>query len=186
MKNEFPGQILVAYHGCDLSVGIKAVSGEIEHLRPSKNPYDWLGDGIYFFEGDFLRAQHFAESAANSPEKKFTAEKIVDPYTIGAVIQLGHCLDLTKQSGIKILRNAYAELEAGKGPDQELPVNKSAGPSDKDGILHNLDRAVINYIHGQRIKDKLPPYDTIRFVATFTKESLLSRIRQSVNCPILN
>jgi hypothetical protein len=162
MTGNVIGQTIVAYHGCDIEVGAKVIEGEIMHLTPSKNPYDWLGDGIYFFEDDLLRAQYFAKSAAEAPERRLTAKPIAYPYAIGAVIRLGNCLDLSKQSGIDEFRNAYDELERGKGEDQELPVNKPAGSGDEEGILHNLDRAVINFIHGQRIKDGKAPYDTVR------------------------
>lgn len=156
------GHTIVGYHGCDIELGAKIIDGEIIHLKPSKNPYDWLGDGIYFFEDDLLRAQVFAQSAAAMPGRKLTAQPITYPYAIGAVILLGNCLDLSKQIGIDELVKAHEALERGKGSDQELPVNKDAGQGDDEGILHNLDRAVINYLHGRRIADGKAPYDTVR------------------------
>lgn len=156
------GHTIVGYHGCDIAVGSKVVDGELAHLAPSKNPYDWLGDGIYFFEDDLLRAQLFAHAAAAAPGRKLTAQRITYPYAIGAVIRLGNCLDVSKQKGIDELIQAHEALERGKGPDQELPVNKGADESDEEGILHNLDRAVINYLHGRRIADGNAPYDTVR------------------------
>jgi hypothetical protein len=41
-----PGLVL-GFHGCDKSVADKIFAGE-EDLVASKNPYDWLGSGIYF------------------------------------------------------------------------------------------------------------------------------------------
>jgi hypothetical protein len=162
MTDGVVGQTIVGYHGCDIKIGSKIIDGEVAHLKPSKNPYDWLGDGIYFFEDDLLRAQVFAQATAAAPGKKLTAQPITYPYAIGAVIRLGNCLDLSKQSGIDELIKAHAALERGKGPDQELPINKRAGEQDEEGILHNLDRAVINYLHGRRIADGRTPYDTVR------------------------
>jgi hypothetical protein len=162
MTDSVGGQTVVAYHGCDIKIGSKIIEGEIMHLSPSKNPYDWLGDGIYFFEDDLLRAQVFAKAAAAAPGKKLTAKPITYPYAIGAVIRLGNCLDLSKQNGIDELIKAHEALERGKGPDQELPANKGAGEGDEEGILHNLDRAVINYLHGRRIADGKAPFDTVR------------------------
>jgi hypothetical protein len=162
MNDSVFGQTIIAYHGCDFEVGAKVVNGEIAHLAPSNNPYDWLGDGIYFFEEDLRRAQYFSIAAAAAPEKHLSAKPIIVPSAIGAVLKLGNCLDLSKQSGIDEFRQAYNDLESGKGPEQVLPVNKQSGPGDEEGILHNLDRAVINFIHGQRIKEGKLPYDTVR------------------------
>ena len=92
MTDSVAGQTIVAYHGCDVEIGSKIIDGEIMHLRPSKNPYDWLGDGIYFFEDDLLRAQLFAKAAAAAPGKKLTAKPIAYPYAIGAVIRLATAL----------------------------------------------------------------------------------------------
>jgi hypothetical protein len=138
------------------------VEGEIQHLKPSKNSYDWLGDGIYFFEEDLLRAKRFAEVAATFPHKRYTAKPITAPYVVGAVIRLGACLDLSKQAGIEEFRSAYNLLVKSMGDGYEMPANKAAGPDDREGILRHLDRAVLNFIHGQRIIENKPPYDTVR------------------------
>jgi len=159
------GQLVVAFHGCDLSVAEKIIANESDaycHLKPSKNPYDWLGDGIYFFEDDFERALQFAVTSSENPAKVYSAKPITLPYAMGAVIRLGNCLDLSKQNGILEFKAAYEELEAARQPDQVLPSNHAAGPDDEEVILRNLDRAVINYIHGKRITQGLPPYDTVR------------------------
>ncbi len=137
------------------------VENELD-LEPSKNPYDWLGDGIYFFEGDLERARRFAEQAARFPERRLSSKPIVLPYAIGAIIHLGHCLDLSTQRGVDEFSTAYEDLVKGMGPDQELPINKCASASDQDYILHNLDRAVINFVHGKRMKNGDKPYDTVR------------------------
>ncbi|SFD20924.1 hypothetical protein [Massilia yuzhufengensis] len=159
------GELVVAYHGCDFHVATSIIGAESDtflHLRPSKNPYDWLGDGIYFFEDDFERAWQFARSSAENAAKQYSAKPIEIPYVLGAVIRLGNCLDLSKQSGIVEFKAAFEELEAGRQEDQVLPVNRAAGPDDDEMILRNLDRAVINYIHGKRIKESKAPYDSVR------------------------
>ncbi|MGY8524630.1 hypothetical protein [Paracidovorax citrulli] len=46
------GHLLVAYHGCDIVVRDTLVAGKLAALRHSRNKYDWLGPGSYFFEGD--------------------------------------------------------------------------------------------------------------------------------------
>jgi hypothetical protein len=40
------------------------LQGQETHLRPSDNPYDWLGTGIYFWEANPLRALQFAQERA--------------------------------------------------------------------------------------------------------------------------
>lgn len=155
-------QVVVAYHGCDFSTAAKVISDDVVHLAPSRNPYDWLGEGVYFFEDDLIRAKLFAQAAAASPHLKLTAKPIRRPYAIGALLTLGNCLDLSKQPGIDELMSAYEVLERELPSGYALPTNRKAGEDDAEGILHNLDRAVINYIHGRRIAKCLPPYDTVR------------------------
>ncbi|MGI4849696.1 MAG: hypothetical protein ACRYGK_16400 [Janthinobacterium lividum] len=69
------GRIVIGYHGCDAAVVEKLLQAESEHLKPSINPYDWLGDGIYCFEDDAVRALKFAQAVAASPNKRFSAKK---------------------------------------------------------------------------------------------------------------
>jgi hypothetical protein len=44
--------MVIAYHGCDITVRDDLVTGRIPRLDHSANKYDWLGRGAYFFEGD--------------------------------------------------------------------------------------------------------------------------------------
>ena len=54
---------VLGYHGCDSEVGERVLAGEME-LKPSTNPYDWLGTGIYFWENNPGRALAWARMAA--------------------------------------------------------------------------------------------------------------------------
>ena len=45
--------LIIGFHGCDQTVVDKVLAGE-ENLIPSTNDYDWLGNGIYFWEGHSL------------------------------------------------------------------------------------------------------------------------------------
>jgi len=126
---------------------------------PSNKPYDWLGSGVYFWEDDVARAYQW------SLEHRRHA-----PCVVGAAIELGHCLDLTKQSGIQAVKTAHALhlkllLETGQQP----PVNRAAeGSRPGDFVLRYLDRAVINYLHdsyaiaAQRNQGKAQEFDTVR------------------------
>ena len=42
---------VLGYHGCEKSLGMKAVNGEVELLK-SKGDFDWLGPGVYIWEAD--------------------------------------------------------------------------------------------------------------------------------------
>ena len=99
-------------------------------FRISKNPYDWLGDGVYFFQDAAQRAWEWARE--NHGE---------NAAVIGAKILLVDCLDMLDTKWTKVLTEAY---------DQFLHHYKQLGrnvPSQTDGY-HRLDREVINYIVG--------------------------------------
>ena len=66
-KNEFSTQIyqrspqmVLGFHGCDRAVAAKILQSRSEHLKASKNSYDWLGTGIYFWLNDPQRAYEWA------------------------------------------------------------------------------------------------------------------------------
>lgn len=61
---EFLPQPLLGFHGYDEKLGEALLRGEIKHLVPSQNDYDWLGTGIYFWEGNPERALRFAQERA--------------------------------------------------------------------------------------------------------------------------
>lgn len=120
---------------------------------PSNNLWDWLGDGVYFWEQNPKRALEYAvEVAAGS---QFNKTKIKTPFVFGAIIQLGNCLNLVEAESLAILQEAYKGLkilhdEAGR----TLPVNK------KDNRM--LDCAVIKHIHQAEKQTGNFSYDTIR------------------------
>jgi hypothetical protein len=125
----------------------------LAQLNPSKNSWDWLADGIYFWEQNPHRAIEYAIEVAQG--EQFNKVKIKTPFVLGAIIQLGNCLNLVESHSLSILDAAYKGLkklyeEAGK----ELPVN--------DGNNRKLDCAVIRYVHESAKLAGEPPYDTIR------------------------
>lgn len=86
-------------------------------------------------------------------------EKIRTPAIVGAVIELGLCLDLASEAGIKQAVAAYAalvELYAAMGTP--LPKNQG-GPDD---LLRKLDCAVISQLHEIREQAGQAPIDTVR------------------------
>ena len=155
---------VLGYHGCDRAVGEQALAGSIDLIQSDRD-YDWLGPGVYFWEGDPLRAREWAEAkAARQPS--------MHPYVIGAVIDLGHCLDLTTRDDIELLRGAYQGLVRSREAEgKALPRNRDAGRDpNRDELLRNLDCAVIRYLHdsieeqiGQGSADnELERFDTVR------------------------
>ena len=107
-------------------------------FKESIKDYDWLGKGTYFWEGDALRAHDWA-----------TKRRYQDPSVVGAVIDLGHCLDLTIQDGVRVVKRAYENferLQTTRG--RPLPENTDP-PKDRSGdfVLRRLDRAVIDHLN---------------------------------------
>jgi hypothetical protein len=50
-------RILTGHHGTSRQVAETVLS---KGFRASKNPYDWLGDGVYFWQDAPLRAMEWA------------------------------------------------------------------------------------------------------------------------------
>ena len=128
--------LYIGFHGCDKSVAEMILHGG--SLKPSNNSYDWLGHGVCFWENNEQRAFQFAQEAS-----KRTSSSIKEPFVIGAVIDLGYCLDLTDMSCLAEIKQSYealrdAFIKAGK----DLPINKNIGKNG-DLLLRHLDCAVI-------------------------------------------
>lgn len=155
--------IILGYHGCDRSLAEQVVSGKQE-LKISKNPYDWLGEGIYFWENSPRRALRWAEFLRDHPA--VSNSKIDQPAVIGAVIELGNCLDLTDQASLDLIKQVervYRQVTSLIGLD--MPKNEKASSGDQDLLLRHLDCAVINFCHFLREdEDDLVSFDTVRGV----------------------
>jgi hypothetical protein len=149
----------LAYHGCARETGEKLLLNEA--FRPSENDYDWLGSGIYFWEANPDRAYDWALHHAERVSQR--SGIIVEPFVVGAVIDLGFCLDLIGTNGLRAVEEAYglysAAIAASGG---QIPEN--VGGSDL--LLRKLDCAVINFLHGARHKAGEAPFNTVRAVFT--------------------
>jgi len=62
------------------------------NLQKSKNKYDWPGHGIYFWDNSPSRALEYASFLAKNLGR--SKKLITKPAVIGAVVNLGSCLDL--------------------------------------------------------------------------------------------
>lgn len=140
------------FHSCDREIGLKILNGE-DSLNPSKNLWDWLGPGTYFWEQNPARALEYAEDCAIGKQKN--SGKIEIPFVIGAIIELGNCLNMVEPKSIGIVKQAHYGLEKLVRESGDLmPVNKGAN--------RMLDCAVIQYVHKINKMAFLKPYDSVR------------------------
>lgn len=151
-------QTVIGFHGCDKSVAIDILNSPNKHLKPSTNTYDWLGDGIYFWLNDPQRAY---EWACDVHERN--PRKIKEPYVIGAIINLGLCLNFCERNSILLLQKSYnilkqSFLELGMDVNEHY---KNTSP-DKGGfnLMRPLDCAVITNLH-RIMKERNIKFDTV-------------------------
>lgn len=155
MYTKLPNLVL-GFHGCDEATYNKVIR-EGEALKESNNKYDWLGNGIYFWENSYQRAWEWAEK---NPKYK-------NPKVIGAVIDLGFCLNLTDYGCLELLKKGYESLKVSCVKSGcEMPVNHGVNQKTRDILLRDLDCSVIEMIHVQRDNDGEKPFDSVRGVFT--------------------
>lgn len=151
--------MVYGFHGCDQSVK-DGILKEGKFFSKSTNAYDWLGSGTYFWENDVHRALEFAEDAQRNPIQ--TKGHIDNPAVIGAVIDLGYCLNLLNRKFIRLLEVSNRHYETlAKVNGDKLAENKGPLP-DRKGRYR--DCAVINNLHSLLEKEGLRPFDTVRSV----------------------
>lgn len=144
------GRIVLAYHGCDVTTRDSLVRGDTRPVL-SRNSYDWLGDGMYFFEGDADRALKLASTSHAHPDRLLTRQPIATPAVVGAVLDVDRWLDLTTQDGIANFTAAAANvMVAHESGATDLPTNKPSFPGDEDLLHRGFDRAVCQMVHALR------------------------------------
>jgi hypothetical protein len=85
-----------------------------------------------------------------------------EPAVIGAVIDLGHCLNLLDAEYNRVVREGYEALQDWPRqlnkpmPENRLPIDSG------EHLLCNLDCGVINMVHFTREQRSLPPFDSVR------------------------
>jgi hypothetical protein len=147
---------IFGYHGCDRKLAERVFEGK-EPLHFSHNDYDWLGDGIYFWEHNAQRAFDFASEVAKRPHP--SGQKIKTPAVVGAVIDLGYCLNLLDSRFIRTVNRAYEELvRASKAAGIAVPENTGG----KDLRSRKLDCAVLRILHETREATGERAFDTVR------------------------
>jgi hypothetical protein len=148
--------LILGFHGCEKSEQTKLISNP-SYIKSSNESFDWLGHGMYFWENNPRRGLLWAEL-------KMKAGKLKDPSVIGAVIELGKCLDLLDSRNIELLRHCYSLFKAeSEELDKPIPTNVNHPSSiGRDKDLRYLDCAVIEYTHSfLKTKNELP-FDSVR------------------------
>jgi hypothetical protein len=153
MYADYP-DLIFGFHGCSKDIYQNVIKKSCS-LLPSDNSYDWLGSGIYFWENSYARALDWAVSRYEDSAA-----------VIGAVIDLGHCLNLTDFENAAIVRNGYISLKAEvQGNHMSMPQNKNVKDND-DWLIRDLDCAVINQIHILNEQMNQDPFDSVRGIFT--------------------
>lgn len=93
---------VIGFHACAREFARQIEAGELSvaDWQPSRNEYDWLGHGIYFWEGNLPRARQWAMEAI-----------VGEAAIIEAEITLGECLDPTLEYQ-EVFPVVYADLAA--------------------------------------------------------------------------
>jgi hypothetical protein len=118
---------------------------------PSSNPYDWLYDGMYFFEGDSARALKLAKASSTRPQHKLTRNPIATPAVVGAIIEIDRLFDLTTQSGIENFSlAAKLMVKAYEVNGEDPPKNQPAFEGDTENLHRAFDREACKMVHALR------------------------------------
>jgi hypothetical protein len=150
---------IVGYHGCDRTL-VENVLLRRERLKPSYNDYDWLGNGVYFWEYGCERALDWAAGIA-----KRRPEIVKTPAVIGAHIHLGICFDLLDVRFTDMLGKLYPAFEGTlRTQGVPLPKNEPAHGNDRDLVRRKLDCAMLNWAIPMIENDLKVRFQTVRGV----------------------
>jgi hypothetical protein len=148
---------ILGYHGCDRRVAENLLLNQ--PFMPSENDYDWLGSGIYFWEANPARGLAWAKELQQ--HRKGKSEQIKEPHVVGAVIDLGYCLDLLSSTGIDFVKESHRDFSRKM---ERSGTEKPRNQGGNDLFLRHLDCAVINHIHNINEGLGQPAFDTVRGV----------------------
>ena len=140
---------IIAYHGTTEAEADRLVDGE--PFKPSDKDYEWLGNGIYFWEYAPRQAWWWTKE-----QRKHT-----NPAVVGAIIRLGNCLDLLDPENVRSLKRAHDDI---------LPRWERVGIKAPKNVRHRkyLDCAILNWYYLQSDDDG-KPIETCRGVYVPTK-----------------
>ena len=144
-------RMVIAYHGCDARVADRLLAGE--PFRKSRNDFDWLGEGVYFWEYGYDRALQFAEEQRKRG-------KVERPAVVGTLLQLGNCFDLMDTRCTADLKQAFSSFRAMCDLNGWTPPDNSGATPDL--LLRRRDCAVINFHFESLPASGIPPFDSVR------------------------
>ena len=130
-------------------------------LNLSTNAYDWLGEGVYFWEHGPQRAYEWAIEQA-----RLGGAKVRNPSVLAAKINLGVCLDLLDTANTRLLGRWYARFRRFMRQNGiRMPQNRDAAGSRRgDKVLRFRDCAVIDYTVSRLAGTERIRYQTVRGV----------------------
>ena len=150
----YPSFVL-GFHGCDRAVGEAVLNGTIPHLEFSRNDYDWLGEGVYFWESSPARALDFARERAQGGRN--SRGNITEPFVVGAILNLRPCFLTTEMNALNRLKEAYEQLV------EYLDADGTPLPTNGQTLrARRLDCATFNLMHLLIEESGQTPYDRVR------------------------
>jgi hypothetical protein len=141
---------VVGYHGCKRSFAERLVAGQLtaRDWLASEREFEWLGNGIYFWEHAPGRAWQWAAEHHPGEEAVVAVE-----------VRLGKCLDLADTRYATLLLEAYHGIKRLFEVDgRELPKNTGG----KDKKARYLDCLVVNHLMELLESSGESPFQTIR------------------------
>ena len=113
---------------------------------------------IYFWENSFPRV--LCSGRPNRAGGKIPES--LNPPLLGAVIDLGNCLNLLDSGSTRMLRDGYEYLKAVQSRAGEpMPTNENL-PKRHGHLLRRLDCAVLNAVHLVILEQNGMPFDSVR------------------------
>ena len=151
MLNMRYDRTIIAYHGCDEDVANRLLHGSL--FKKSRNLYDWLGTGVYFWEYGADRALKFARD-------QVTRGKVRTPSVVGAILQLGDCFDLMDTRFTELIAATYEPYLALLDKQGAKPPENKGDTPDK--LLRYRDCAVLNFLLNRLETKRGKIFDTVR------------------------
>jgi hypothetical protein len=135
----FRPNLYIGFHGCDESVRDALVKFPNE-VEISKKPYDWLGNGFYVWENNYLRAKQWADG-------KVRRNEITKSSVVGVIYTLFNCLDFSDSTFIDTISNYYFLMKRDfEEMGIQMPQNEQADfDIHQDLLVRKLDCSVIEY-----------------------------------------
>lgn len=150
---------ILGFHGCDKKLKDEVLSGK-KQLKISKNSYDWLGNGIYFWENNPERALEYAKEIKKYPERYNTSIK--NPAVLGAAIDLGKCINFLDSKFIKLLKVAHKTIEDACKKDKMKFMLENTVLHYNIYLKRDLDCIVVETVNSLLLRDNPKGFDSVR------------------------